>query len=171
MIGVGVSALALAVVSYIGVECAVESVRWRCHPDEKSVATRIRDLGGGYRATGHERWHIASVWLNDTQATDADIEAVLTLSQLQFLDLRCTQASNAVLHEICAHDRLRDVRVYGTLIETQAIERLWELWNGRLYIDTESHGGSCKDRRSRNEAEQKGGSFRHFHPAFRTSRR
>jgi len=138
-IGIGASVLLLAVVSWMGIVLVLESARWRCHPDEKPVATRIRDLGGGYRAIGKERWHISSVWLNDTQATDDDIQAVLSLSHLKFLDLRSTLASDAVLDAICAHNSLRDVRVYGTNIKTQEIARRWQAWHGRLYIDTERH--------------------------------
>jgi hypothetical protein len=139
-IGIGASVLVLAVASWLGIVRVLESARWRCHPDEKPVATRIRDLGGGYRATGNERWHISSVWLNDTQATDEDIQAVLSLSHLRFLDVRGTLASDAVLGALCAHDSLRDVRVHGTDIDRQEIARRRELWHDRLYIDMESHG-------------------------------
>lgn len=134
MLGIAIA----TVMAAVGVDFAVESGRYRVHPDELPEAKLIRSLHGSYRARGANDWRITSVWLNHTAATDKDVEEVLTLTQLEHLDISGTQATNAIIDSIVSHLTLKSIRIDGSFVDNDAIAAA--LWRAGRQVYVEGVG-------------------------------
>lgn len=100
----------------------LERARFRVHASEQATADAIRSLGGTFRAVGADNWHISSVWLGNTIASDVDLEKVLKLTHITYLDVSSTLVTDVSLPRICCHPTLRVVRTRGSRISTSALE-------------------------------------------------
>ncbi|MBX7073300.1 MAG: hypothetical protein K1X71_09140 [Pirellulales bacterium] len=130
-----VAILAVALVMTLGGLSILETERLRVHPSERSVADAIRRLGGAYRAVGKDDWHITSVWLENTRTTDHDLEAILQLNYVEFLDVANTKITDASLGAIFAHKSIRVLRVAGSDISREGLQAAWDKSGKRISLD------------------------------------
>jgi hypothetical protein len=107
--------------------------RWRVHPSEQHIADYIRQLGGHYATDANNKRRIRYVSLDDTAATDRDIEVVLQLQFIERLDVRNSRVTDASLVTILKHPQLRYINVKGSAISTAALEKLDESAVGRSF--------------------------------------
>ncbi len=107
----------------------------RVHPSEQHIADHIRGLGGTYRAVGKDNWHITIAWLPDTATTDQDLELVLQLDYLFFLNVAGTHVSDASLDRIFAHKAIRGLRVSGSRISRSALREAFAKSGERIRLD------------------------------------
>lgn len=95
----------------------------RVNPSEQAIADRIEQLGGAYNSREDVDRHITSVVLTNTTATDADVEVMLGLSHLKYLDFENCDVSDAVIPKLLGHPTLRLFRPNGTLITKKELYR------------------------------------------------
>lgn len=130
-----VAILAVALVMALGGLSILESERLRVHPSERNVADAIRRLGGAYRAVGKDDWHITSVWLENTRTTDHDLEAILQLDYVDFLNIANTKVTDASVGRIFAHKSIRVLRVTGSDISREGLRAAWDKSGNRISLD------------------------------------
>lgn len=113
----------------------LERGRFRVHASEQATADEIRSLGGAFRAVGADKWHISSVWLENTRASDADLEHVLKLPHIKYLDVSNTRVSDVSLPSIFSHPTLRLLKTKGSRISAGELEVKFNQAGNRVLIE------------------------------------
>ena len=100
----------------------LERARWQVHPSEQEIADYIRyNLSGTYRADPKVSFHIIDVYLEGTLATDKDVDVLLQLKYLEYLNLANTEITAKSLDKIIGHKSIQDLRVTGSGISQKAL--------------------------------------------------
>ena len=113
----------------------LEAEFWRVHPSEQRIADYIRDLGGAYHADAKNDWHITGVWLQNTEATDRDVEVVMQLQYLKDLDVAKSRVTDASLDKIFEHKHIKTLKVAGSAISKIALRAALIKSEDRIVLD------------------------------------
>ncbi len=132
-VAIGVVAILLGVIR--GSLRIIETEFWRVHPSEQAIADHIRQVGGAYHTDAKNGRHITGVWFQDTGATDRDVDVVMQLQYLKYLDLANSRVTDASLDKIFSHKSIRVLRVAGSRISTNALTAVICKAGDRLIMD------------------------------------
>jgi hypothetical protein len=113
----------------------IERERWKVHSSEQRIADRILALGGNYLTRSNNGKHITYVILDGTNANDRDVETVLQLKHIEWLDLVNCPVTDACLDNIIEHPSLKRVSVTPDQLSRPALEAARKAANWRVLID------------------------------------
>ena len=130
--------MVLAALAFGAVRASVnilEEGRWSVHPSERRIADFIRhEIGGAYTTDKGVDGQVIAVYLKGTNVTNQDLEVILELEMLQYIDVSNTSISDESLSRIVDHQMIEEVNAVGSQITRQGISDALRASGRQIYF-------------------------------------